>query len=717
MNCPTTYCKARFLLPALQIDHVLEQTTVEQIRKALSNVPSALADNFDLTIRRINNQGLSQSSLAMSTLLWLSHVRRPLKLLELQHALGTTIGSHRLSDLGLADLDFFVAYCLGLVVYDSTTLSIRFVHQSVNEYINQKQPPIFPNAEKTLAVTCLTYLLLDDIHPKLDNNSAFLNYAVHHWGDHAKTSFDTDVERLSFQFLQTQSALDIWCEAAGDILEGEGNHPVHVATVFGLETLVLAFIELGNEINATNSRGETPLMLAAKFGHEEIVSLLMSRRNLLKNAQTNEGLTALCHAVENDRVQIVQLLIQHPDVDVNLGRPIDRPIGKVIEKDDIIMLLLKRSDLDINSKRSSIGRTPLWNAVIEGRPKLVHQILSRIDLDPLPESGNYGLDKNNNHPIHIAVIIWIEDNHIMTPRQVMDTLLILDVVLNDARVSVGAYKYVRIIYTWYVFDKALHNETGLVMKVLIENGINAFFTDEHGRTFLFSAMDELVKDEDHKLHAEENVRTLLDMGLDPNAAERNGWTPLHEAAQPRREIILEMLIEKGATTTASTDTGWTVLHEAVDNGCESAVGLLLQHGADANARLKASEGWSILHGAVRSGNEAIVKLLLKYGADVSAKTSEGTTVLHTAIGSEKRDMFVPWLLKNGADTTAANVLGDTSLHHACSYCSKEVCLMLLDKGAQLDKVSFFGYGSTALALATRSLAQNRFGLCFHTTWS
>jgi ankyrin repeat protein len=59
-------------------------------------------------------------------------------------------------------------------------------------------------------------------------------------------------------------------------------------------------------------------------------------------------------------------------------------------------------------------------------------------------------------------------------------------------------------------------------------------------------------------------------------------------------------------------------------------------------------------------------------------------------------------LKNGADITAANVLGDTSLHHACSCCSEEVCLMLLDKGAQLDKVSFFGYGSTALALATRS---------------
>jgi hypothetical protein len=58
--------RCRFLLPALQIQTVLDQTTITQRRDALSTMPITLEMAFESTIDRMKNQKPGQSKQAIN---------------------------------------------------------------------------------------------------------------------------------------------------------------------------------------------------------------------------------------------------------------------------------------------------------------------------------------------------------------------------------------------------------------------------------------------------------------------------------------------------------------------------------------------------------------------------------------------------------------------------------------------------------------------------
>jgi hypothetical protein len=60
--------KFMFLLPALQIQAVLDQTTISKRRKALQTMPTELDSAFEDTIRMIRNQKSEQATQAMDVL-------------------------------------------------------------------------------------------------------------------------------------------------------------------------------------------------------------------------------------------------------------------------------------------------------------------------------------------------------------------------------------------------------------------------------------------------------------------------------------------------------------------------------------------------------------------------------------------------------------------------------------------------------------------------
>jgi hypothetical protein len=58
----------RFLLPALQIEAVLEKTTVRRRRQALKDMPTGLQDAFEVTIARIKDQKPDMAKQAIEVL-------------------------------------------------------------------------------------------------------------------------------------------------------------------------------------------------------------------------------------------------------------------------------------------------------------------------------------------------------------------------------------------------------------------------------------------------------------------------------------------------------------------------------------------------------------------------------------------------------------------------------------------------------------------------
>jgi ankyrin repeat protein len=78
------------------------------------------------------------------------------------------------------------------------------------------------------------------------------------------------------------------------------------------------------------------------------------------------------------------------------------------------------------------------------------------------------------------------------------------------------------------------------------------------------------------------VRDLIDGGADPNVSDKNGFTPLHFAAQEWHSEVAEVLISSVAVVDSVNMYGNTPLFVAVANsrGRGELIELLRRHGAD-----------------------------------------------------------------------------------------------------------------------------------------
>jgi hypothetical protein len=65
----------------------------------------------------------------------------------------------------------------------------------------------------------------------------------------------------------------------------------------------------GADVNATDERGSTPLLEAARYGHEDIARVLIAAGADLK-AKDKDGKTALMLAVQGDHDEVVRILKQ-----------------------------------------------------------------------------------------------------------------------------------------------------------------------------------------------------------------------------------------------------------------------------------------------------------------------------------------------------------------------------------------------------------------------
>ena len=141
------------------------------------------------------------------------------------------------------------------------------------------------------------------------------------------------------------------------------------------------------------------------------------------------------------------------------------------------------------------------------------------------------------------------------------------------------------------------------------------------------------------------VRRFIEKGVDINAVNEDGETPLHMAVFNRNKDVFEFLIANGAEVNAKSNDGDTILHDVAWAGETEMVSILIKHGADVNAR--DNSGDTPLHEAVRKGRTAAVKQLIMNGADVTVADRRG----RTALGIARKEHFKSielLLLENGA---------------------------------------------------------------------
>ena len=222
------------------------------------------------------------------------------------------------------------------------------------------------------------------------------------------------------------------------------------------------------------------------------------------------------------------------------------------------------------------------------------------------------------------------------------------------------------------------------------------------------------------------VTQHLNAGVDVNAQNTDGETPLLEATYGGHKNIVELLISKGADVNMKDDLGFTPVQWAAREGHKEIVELLISKGANLNARDRLI-GATTLHYAAVNGHKEVVKILIKNAADFNSKDMAGQTPLNFAIDegmdeiadllrkhggktgkelkadsgktgdeiktptisiwkdAEKGDIEAVKLhLDNGVDVNAKDNIGWTPLHFATVLDHKEIVELLIATGADVN---------------------------------
>lgn len=196
----------------------------------------------------------------------------------------------------------------------------------------------------------------------------------------------------------------------------------------------------------------------------------------------------------------------------------------------------------------------------------------------------------------------------------------------------------------------------------------------------------------------EEVRALLDAGLDPNMRDATGETMLHRfAAMPTRNLgTARLLVARGAEIDAQNGLGTTPLMEAVRRQRWDYVNFLLNEGADVTVRN--ANGDTALQRAVAQMNAprafsadeppnapervraGLVERLLDLGADPNVTDEYDSSLIAVALRNEDLETM-RILLEHGADVNHKGAFGSTALHYAAMGGYDEAVDILLEAGA------------------------------------
>lgn len=217
---------------------------------------------------------------------------------------------------------------------------------------------------------------------------------------------------------------------------------------------------------------------------------------------------------------------------------------------------------------------------------------------------------------------------------------------------------------------AIYNNNPAVIKELIDAGININARDIHGYSPLhFAAQYNNV----------EVIEVFLDVVEGLEQKEGRGKTPLHLAANYNNSEVVEKLIEAGAEIEATDENNQRALHLAATNNAPKVVNVLIRENAEID-----SEGiWNatpLQLAILYNGNLEVIDKLIEGGADIKKGSS---SELNQAIGGFD-DIY--------ADERTLNPLSLVAYNGHFNYRPekrlKEVMKMLINAGINVKHSSF-----------------------------
>lgn len=526
------------------------------------------------------------------------------------------------------------------------------------------------------------------------------------------------------------------------VSDSGGATALHWAAAAGEMDTVQILLAAGADVHRKNIKGESPLAEAAKYGHlDTVVALIQHGADV-----TTQGSAALEHALSNGDDSIARLLF---DMGAAAGEQGSYLEAAVFNGDpSLVELTIEKLDIGIDSLQRLL-RNPLLVPTIE---LLVQK---GVDLNYAEPDGTTALHVASRHGSLEAVNFLL--NHRVDPnRKTHNGYTSLHWAASSGHMEVaqslvghGAEAAAQNHAGETALHTCLHftpNED--ILLFLASKRYLLDIVDNRGRTALQEAACRGL------FHA---VKILIDHSATVNLQDNEQWTPLQHAAAGGYEEVIDYLfrldpssekfshesllraahfriaIATGDRTRSQSlfedpqlnislpdHEGRTALHHAANNGDSDMVTMLLERGASVHAKIadtaykyrfeyynggipheyRECQWITPLHIAAGRGHVEIAAVLLDYGVDLHIVDMKGWTALKIAV-NEGHVSFVKLLLDHGVDVSGKGKpdKNPSSLYYASLFGYTEIAQLLLERGAQKERDTY--WGKKALAMAAR----------------